>query len=156
MEQRINVFDVAPNALKPIYGMGAYLASSPLGRNLFELVFLRVSQINGCAFCIDMHHKKLRASGESEQRLYGLITWRETSYYNDLERAALLFAEAVTACNVPDSIYNEVKEQFSDMELVDLTVAIATINTWNRLNKAFAKPAGTYKVEEAEFLVNAN
>ena len=87
-----------------------------------------------------MHYKKLRTYGESEQRLYGLITWREARYYNDKERAALAFAEAVTDCNVPDAIYNEAKNQFSDVEVVDLTVAVTTINTWNRVNKAFAIP----------------
>src|SRR3954464_9615734 len=114
MEMRMNAFDIAPDALKPVYGTGAYLAKSTLGKNLIELLFLRVSQINGCAFCIDMHYKKLRATGESEQRLYGLITWKETSYYNDREKAALSFAEAVTYCNVPDAIYNETKKHFSD------------------------------------------
>lgn len=148
MEQRIDVYDKAPDALKPLYGFGLYLGNSPIGKNLIELVFLRVSQINGCAFCIDMHHKKLRAAGESEQRLYGLITWRETAYYNDREKAALAIAEAVTDCNVPDSIYNEAKKQFSDVEMIDLTIAITTINTWNRINKAFARPAGSYKVEQ--------
>lgn len=150
MEQRMNIMDKAPNALKPIYDISAYLANSPIGKKLFELIFLRVSQINGCAFCIDMHYKKLRAYGESEQRLYGLITWRETAYYNEREQAALAFAEAVTACNVPDSIYDESKKQFSDLEMVDLTIGITTINTWNRINKAFAIPGGNYKVEASD------
>ena len=150
MERRINIFDTALNALKPLYATGGYLAGSPLGRNLVELLFLRVSQINGCGFCIDMHYKKLRATGESEQRLYGLITWREASYYNDREKAALAFAEAVTDCNVPDKIYNEAKNQFSDVEVIDLTIATTTINTWNRINNAFARPAGNYDVEEPD------
>ena len=137
----MNVIEKAPGALKPLYGIGVYLSNSPIGKGLIELIFLRVFQINGCAFCIDMHHKKLRAYGESEQRLYGLITWREATYYNARERAALAFAEAVTDCNVPDVIYNEAKNQFSDMEVVDLTIAVTTINTWNRVNKAFAIPA---------------
>ena len=141
MEQRMNVIEKAPDALKPLYGTGAYLSNSPVGKRLIELIFLRVSQMNGCAFCIDMHHKKLRAYGESERRLYGLITWREATYYNDRERAALAFAEAVTDCNVPDAIYDEAKSRFSDTEMVDLTIAATTINTWNRINKAFAVPA---------------
>ena len=140
MDQRMNVIEKALGALKPLYGIGTYLSNSPIGKRLIELIFLRVSQINGCAFCIDMHYKKLRTYGESEQRLYGLITWREARYYNDKERAALAFAEAVTDCNVPDAIYNEAKNQFSDVEVVDLTVAVTTINTWNRVNKAFAIP----------------
>lgn len=141
MEQRMNVIEKAPDALKPLYGTGVYLSNSPIGKSLIELIFLRISQMNGCAFCIDMHHKKLRAYGESERRLYGLITWREATYYNDRERAALAFAEAVTDCNMPDVIYNEAKRRFSDTEMVDLTIAATTINTWNRINKAFAVPA---------------
>ncbi len=141
MEQRMNVIEKAPGALKPLYGTGIYLSNSPIGKSLIELIFLRISQMNGCAFCIDMHHRKLRAYGESERRLYGLITWREATYYNDRERAALAFAEAVTDCNVPDAIYNEAKSRFSDTEMVDLTIAATTINTWNRINKAFAIPA---------------
>ncbi len=126
--------------------MGGYLKKSPVEQNLLELVYFRVSQINGCAYCLDMHSKDLRAKGETEQRLYGLTAWHETSYYTDRERAALAWAEAVTKCQVPDAVYNEVKNQFSEEELIDLTFAVNNINTWNRLNLAFPNEPGTYKV----------
>ncbi|WP_221392749.1 carboxymuconolactone decarboxylase family protein [Dyadobacter sp. NIV53] len=146
MEQRINVQEKGQNALKMLFGMGGYLKKSPVEQNLLELVYFRVSQINGCAYCLDMHSKDLRAKGETEQRLYGLTAWHETSYYTDRERAALAWAEAVTKCQVPDAVYNEVKNQFSEEELIDLTFAVNNINTWNRLNLAFPNEPGTYKV----------
>jgi len=146
MEQRINVHEKGQNALKSLYSMGGYLKKSQLESNLLELVYFRVSQINGCAYCLDMHSKDARAAGESEQRLYGLSAWHETPYYSDRERAAFAWAEAVTKCNVPEAVYIQAKEQFSDEELIDLTFAVATINTWNRLNLAFPNEPGTYKV----------
>jgi AhpD family alkylhydroperoxidase len=149
MEQRIT-YDKAENALKPLNLIGAYLRKSPIERNLIELIYVRVSQINGCAFCVDMHYKEARAKGESEQRLYGLITWRATTYYSDREKAALALAEAVTGCNVPDTVYNEVKKYFSDEEIIDLTLAVTTINTWNRINTTFVKPAGAYQLGQFE------
>jgi len=146
MEHRINVHEKGQHAMKALYGIGVYLKKSPVERQLLELVFFRVSQINNCAYCLDMHYKDARSEGETEQRLYGLSSWRETSYYTERERAALEWAEAVTICKVPDAIYNEAKEQFNEQELIDLTLAITTINTWNRINLAFPNEPGTYKV----------
>jgi len=123
MKQRLNVREKGQEALGTLYGIGAYMKDSPVGRQLRELVNFRVSQINACAFCLDMHYKDARANGETEQRLYGLSVWREAPYYTNRERAALAWAEAVTKCDVPDDIYDEAKEYFSDEELVDLTLA---------------------------------
>lgn len=146
MEQRINFQEKGQGALKTLFHTGAYLRKSLIEEKLQELVFFRVSQINGCAYCLDMHSKDLRAHGETEQRLYALNAWRETAFYTDRERAALAWAEAVTAAKVPDEVYSRVKTQFTDEELVDLTLAVSTINTWNRFNIAFPNPAavGTY------------
>ena len=146
MEKRINVFAKGMGALKPLFDMGNHSKESSLGTELIELVHVRVSQINQCAYCLDMHTKEARAKGETEQRLYGLSAWRETPYYTDRERAALAWAEAVTAAHVPDEIYNKVKDYFSEIELIDLTLAVTAINTWNRVNLAFPSVAGTYKV----------
>jgi AhpD family alkylhydroperoxidase len=148
MEERINYQAKGQNALKTLYHTGAYLKKSPIEEKLFELVYFRVSQINGCAYCLDMHSKDALAHGESEQRLFGVSAWRETPFFTDRERAALAWAEAVTACKVPDETYTRVKEHFTDEELIDLTLAISTINTWNRFNIAFPAPAavGTYRV----------
>ena len=146
MEQRLNVHEKGQNALKTLFGIGAYLKKSPVEISLIELVLFRVSQINGCAYCLDMHSKDARANGETEQRLYGLSAWRETPYYTDRERAGLAWAEAVTKCDVPDTTYSRVKEHFTDEELIDLTLAVTTINTWNRINIAFPNTPGTYQV----------
>jgi AhpD family alkylhydroperoxidase len=146
MEKRISIWEKGQNALKPLFGMGAYLAKSSLEHALLELVNLRVSQINKCAYCLDMHYKDARAKGETEQRLYGLSAWEESPYYTERERAAFAWAEAVTACHVTDEVYSIAKAQFSDEELIDLTMAITTINTWNRINLSFPNVAGTYQV----------
>jgi AhpD family alkylhydroperoxidase len=148
MEQRINFQAKGQNALKTLFNIGAYLKKSPVEEKLLQLVYFRVSQINGCAYCLDMHGKDARALGETEQRLYGLSAWRETPFYTDRERAALAWAEAVNGCHVPDETFTRVKEHFSDEELIDLTLAISTINTWNRFNIAFTTPeaVGTYRV----------
>ncbi|MBE9463475.1 carboxymuconolactone decarboxylase family protein [Dyadobacter subterraneus] len=146
MEPRINLHEKGQNALKTLYAIGGYLKKSPLEKNLIELVLFRVSQINSCAYCLDMHSKDARAKGETEQRLYGLSAWRETPYYSERERAALGWAEAVTKVVVPDEVYNETKKHFTDEEMIDLTFAITTINTWNRLNIAFPNAVGTYQV----------
>jgi len=146
MEQRINVHEKGQNALKTLYGIGSYLKKSSVEAPLRELVYFRVSQINGCAYCLDMHYKDARAQGETEQRLYGLSAWREAPYYTERERAAFAWAEAVTKCDVSDAIYSEAKKQFSDEELIDLTLAVTGINTWNRINLAFPNLPGTYKV----------
>jgi AhpD family alkylhydroperoxidase len=146
MEKRLNVHAKGGNALKPLYGITGYLKKSTVEDSILELVFFRVSQINNCAYCLDMHSKDARAAGETEQRLYGISAWRETPYYTEREMAALGWAEAVTACNVPDSVYRAVLTQFSEEEVIDLTLAITTINTWNRINLAFPNEPGTYKV----------
>lgn len=132
--------------MKPLFGLAGYLKKTTLEHPLIELIDFRVSQINQCAYCLDMHSKELRAMGETEQRLYGLSAWRETPYYTDRERAALAWAEAVTAVHVTDAVYNEAIAQFSDEELIDLTIAVTSINTWNRINIAFPGGVGTYRV----------
>jgi AhpD family alkylhydroperoxidase len=144
MEKRVNVHQKGQAALKAIYGLATYLAKSPVEHSLLNLLYFRVSQINGCAFCLDMHSKDLRAEGETEQRIYLLNAWRETPFYSDRERAALAWAEAVTKAHVPDEIYAEAAAQFSEQELIDLTMAVITINSYNRINLAFPAKVGTY------------
>jgi AhpD family alkylhydroperoxidase len=149
MEQRINAYEKGFNAIKPLFGLAAYLAKSSIEQSLLGLIDFRVSQINGCAYCLDMHSKDLRAIGESEQRLYMLDAWREAPLYTERERAALAWAEAVTKItegHVPDEIYKEACKQFSDEELIDLTMAVIAINSNNRINIAFRTPAGSYEV----------
>ena len=146
MDQRLSLHQKGQNALKTVFATGSYLKKTSLELSLRELVDFRVSQINGCAYCLDMHSKDARAHGETEQRLYGLSAWRETPYYTDRERAALAWAEAVTACHVPDEVYNEAIQQFSEEELIDLTLAVSNINTWNRFNLAFPTTPGGYRV----------
>lgn len=148
MEQRINFFEKGQNAMQAIYSLSTYLAKSPVEEPLLNLIYFRVSQINGCAFCLDMHSKDMRARGESEQRLYVLDAWREAPFYTERERAALAWAEAVTKIsggNVPDDVYAEARKQFTDEELIDLTVAVIAINSYNRINIAFRPLVGTYK-----------
>lgn len=148
MKQRINAFDKGQNAIKAMYGLGIYLAKSPIEQPLLNLIYFRVSQINGCAYCLDMHSKDLRVKGETEQRLYMLSAWREAPMYSDRERAALAWAEAVTKIpggQVPDDVYEEAKQQFSEAELIDLTIATITINGYNRINIAFCTEAGGYQ-----------
>ncbi|MDO9376406.1 MAG: carboxymuconolactone decarboxylase family protein [Ferruginibacter sp.] len=146
MEQRLNVHAKGQNALKTLFGIGGYLKKSPLEPSLLELVNFRVSQMNSCAYCLDMHYKDARAKGETEQRLYGLSAWRETNFYSDREKAAFGWAEAVTKAEVPDNVYATAKQQFTDDELIDLTLAVTTINVWNRLNLAFPSEPGSYRV----------
>ena len=148
MKPRIEYRKVAPGAMEAMSGLERYVASSDLERSLLELVKLRASQINGCAYCIDMHTKDARARGESEQRLYALSAWRETPFYSERERAALAWTEAVTLVadgQVPDEVYEQVRQQFSEKELVDLTLAVVAINGWNRLAISFRTVPGTYQ-----------
>ena len=145
MEPRINAFEKGGNAMKALNGFGVYLAKSAVEKALLDLVCFRVSQINGCAYCLDMHSKDLRAEGETEQRLYGLDAWRDAPYYTERERAALAWAEAVTACHVPDEVYDEARAQFSEGELIDVTLCVIAINSYNRINIAFRTTAGTYQ-----------
>ena len=156
MGQRINFYEKGYNATKPLFAAGAYLAKSPVERSLLDLINYRVSQINGCAYCLDMHSKDLRAAGETEQRLFVLDAWREAPFYTDRERAALAWAEAVTRVtegHVPDEVYDEARKQFSEAELIDLTLGVLTINNFNRINIAFRTPAGTYEVGQHAALV---
>jgi AhpD family alkylhydroperoxidase len=147
MKSRLNLFEKGQGALKTLFGVGAYLNKTSLEIELRELVNFRVSQINKCAYCLDMHYKDARSRGETEQRLYGLAAWEESPYYTKRERAALAWAEAVTRCEVSDEVYAQVKEAFTEEELVDLTLAITTINTWDRMNISFPQNnVGTYQV----------
>ena len=147
MDTRINIHEKGQGALKSLFGIGAYLKKSPVETALLDLVYFRVSQINKCAYCLDMHYKDARANGETEQRLYGLSAWEESPYYTERERAALAWAEAVTAAIIiPDTLHAEVRKHFTDEEVIDLTLAITTINTWNRINHVFANEPGTYRV----------
>lgn len=148
MQQRLNYLEIAPGVAKAMFGLGAYLAQSGLERSLLHLLEFRVSQINGCAYCLDMHSKDLRPEGETEQRLYVLEAWRESPFYSARERAALAWAEAVTLVtdgHVPDEVYTQARGQFSDQELVNLTLAVVAINGWNRLNIAFRATPGSYQ-----------
>jgi AhpD family alkylhydroperoxidase len=147
MKPRLTHWSVAPGGFKAMSSLEAYLRDSGLEKGLLHMVKLRASQINGCAYCIDMHWKDARAAGESEQRLYGLDAWREAPYYTDRERAALAWTEALTTLaegHVPDSVYAPMLEHFSERELVDLSWAVAAINAWNRISIAFRTEAGTY------------
>lgn len=146
MKTRINFLEKS-GALKAMYGLGTYLHKSSIEQPLLHLVSFRVSQINGCAYCLDMHSKDLRAVGETEQRLYTINTWRETPFFTERERAALAYTEALTKienAELSDEIYDEALRFFSEDELVDLTISIITINSWNRINIAFRPLAGTY------------
>jgi AhpD family alkylhydroperoxidase len=148
MEPRLNYLKVAPDGYKAMLGLEMYLHKCGLEEPLLHLIKLRTSQINGCAFCLDMHWKDLRAIGESEQRLYSLDAWRECPYYTERERAALAWTEAVTLVtvgHVADSVYEEVRPHFTEKELSDLTLAIGTINAWNRLAIAGRTVPGTYQ-----------
>jgi AhpD family alkylhydroperoxidase len=148
MEQRINAREKAHGALKAMLGLSEYLSKSSIEKNLLQLIEYRVSQINGCAYCLDMHSKDLRHGGETEQRIYMIAAWRETSLYSARERAALAWAESITLLgegHVPDAVYEEVRKEFSEEELIDLTLAAATINSWNRINIALRTEAGGYQ-----------
>jgi AhpD family alkylhydroperoxidase len=149
MQSRLDAGKVAPAAYDAMLALEGYVRkSSRLELSLLELVRMRASQINGCAYCLDMHSKDARANGESEQRLYALDAWRETPFFTERERAALAWTEAVTLVNqghVPDSVYQEARQRFSEEELVNLTLAIATINAWNRLAISFRAVPGEYQ-----------
>jgi AhpD family alkylhydroperoxidase len=140
MKPRLNPYQVAPDTIKALSALETQVQASGLERSLIELVKTRASQINGCAFCINMHTEDARKHGESEQRLYLLNAWRESPVYTDRERAALAWTEAVTLISqthAPDDIYDEVRAQFSEAETVNLTMLIATINAWNRVAISF-------------------
>lgn len=147
MEQRLNYSALGPEPLKTMYAMGKYLAQCGLDHGLMELVKIRASQLNGCAFCLDMHTQDARALGETERRIYALSAWRETPFFSDRERAALAWTEAVTRIEsgISDALYAETRKHFDEKELVDLTWAITTINAWNRVAISFRSVPGTYK-----------
>lgn len=148
MQPRIDYSKFALEAQKSMFGLEKYLATCGLDHKLLHLLKLRASQINGCAFCIDMHSKDARALGETEQRLYSLDAWRETPFYAERERAALSWIEAVTLVSethAPDDVYEEVKKHFTEKEIVDLTILAATINMWNRLAIATRAVPGHYQ-----------
>jgi AhpD family alkylhydroperoxidase len=148
MQARINYVKVAPGAYKAMSGLEEYVDASGLEAQLLHLIKMRASQINGCAYCIDMHSKDLRAIGETEQRIYSLDAWRECPYYTDRERAALGWTEAVTLItngHVSDQVYEEVRPHFTEKELADLTLAVAAINAWNRLAIAGRAVPGAYQ-----------
>jgi len=148
MEDRLKYFQVAPEAVKAMREVEAYVRRSGLEKSLLELVKMRASQINGCAYCLDMHSKDARAAGETEQRLYCLNAWEEAPFYSERERAALGWTEAVTLVSethVPEEVYRHALAHFSEKELVDLTMAVVAINGWNRLAISFRSEAGTYQ-----------
>ena len=148
MKPRINFMQVSGRALQSLLNVNAVIEEAGFDEKLLHLIELRASQINGCAYCIDMHSKDARAAGDTEQRLYGLNAWREAPYYTDRERAALEWTEAVTlvsSTGVPDSAYEAVRTQFSEKEIAFLTLAVSMINTWNRLNVALRTVPGDYK-----------
>jgi AhpD family alkylhydroperoxidase len=144
----MNAVKVAPGAYQAMLALENYVRKSSLEQSLLELVRMRASQINGCAYCLDMHSKDARANGETEQRLYTLDAWRETPFFTERERAALAWTEAVTLVSkdhVPDNVYEEIRRHFSEEELANLTLAIVTINGWNRLSIAFRAVPGEYQ-----------
>jgi AhpD family alkylhydroperoxidase len=148
MKARFNYAKAAPGVYEAMEALEKYAGSCGLEESLLHLVRLRASQINGCAYCLDMHWKDLRAIGEAEQRLYSLDAWRECPYYTERERAALAWAEAVTLvadAHVPEVVYEEARRHLSEKELADLTLAVVAINGWNRLSIAARVVPGTYQ-----------
>ena len=141
-------FAPAGDAVKPLFALVKYLQTSSIERPLIELVLMRASQLNGCAYCLDMHSKDARAAGETEQRLYVLQAWREAPFYSDRERAALAWCEAVTrldAHGVSDEVFEMARAQFSEKELGDLNMAVILINAWNRIAIPFQSMPGSYQ-----------
>jgi AhpD family alkylhydroperoxidase len=149
MTARLDFRKASPKGNAAMFALHDFVRTCGIDHALLELVKLRASQINGCAHCMDMHTKELRADGESEQRLYLLSAWRESPFYSDRERAALAWTEAVTLVaesHVPDEVYEEARKQFSEEELANLTMALVAINGANRLNVAFRTVPGSYQV----------
>jgi AhpD family alkylhydroperoxidase len=148
MSARIEYDKVSPGAFRAMFGLERYVRDCGLEPALLELVKMRTSQINGCAYCLDMHSKDARAAGETEQRLYVLNAWREAPFYTERERAALEWTEALTLISendVPDEIYNAVRQHFTEEELVNLSLAVVAINGWNRLAISFRSEPGVYQ-----------
>ena len=152
MQPRFDMMKSDPEAYRAMAGMERYLHQTSLEQPLIHLVKLYASDLNHCAYCIDMHWKDLRALGETEQRLYGLPAWKESPYYSDRERAALAWTEALTLLTdgfVPDEVYETVRPHFSDRELTELSMAVVTINAWNRLAISARTTAGAYQPRHA-------
>jgi len=153
MKSRIDIRKyLSSDATQALINVGKAIDASSVERSLLELVKVRTSQVNGCAYCIDMHTKDARALGENEQRLYALNAWRETPFFSDRERAALEWTEAiarVAESHVPDEVYDRVRVHFEESELVTLTFAAAATNAWNRLVTSFRVPVGTYQPQTA-------
>ena len=153
MQPRLDYSAASPRAMKAMGTMDSFSTNCGLEASLLELIKTRASQINCCAYCVDMHTKDARVRGETEQRLYGLSVWRETPYYTERERAALALTEAVTLIankHVSDEIYDQARQHFNDEELVNLMLNIVTINAWNRFCITFQETAGTYEPRQAE------
>lgn len=149
MEPRADITKASPDAYKAMAQLEGVVRRSGIDRKLLELIKIRASQLNGCAYCIDMHTKDARHIGETEQRIYALDAWRETPFYTDQERAALAWTEALTNIQVghaPDAVYHELARYFNEAEQLNLTLAITTINAWNRIAIAFRSVPGTYQV----------
>ena len=147
MTQRIDYMKVSPTAAKAMFGLQAAVDHSGLEHSLVELLKMRASQINGCAYCVDMHFKDAKAQGETDERLYLLNAWREAPFYSDRERAALLWCETLTLVaerGAPDEVFEEVRKEFTDEEIANLTLAIVTINSWNRIMIGFRSEVGNY------------
>lgn len=152
MQPRIDIRKYAQEAQQAMFALEKYLAACGLDHKLLHLLKMRASQINGCAYCIDMHSIDARSLGETEQRLYALNAWRETPFFTDRERAALAWTEALTLVSrdhVPDSVYEEVRKCFSEKEIVDLTVLAATINMWNRIAISTRSVPGQYRAAKS-------
>jgi AhpD family alkylhydroperoxidase len=148
MKPRLNSAAVSPSAYRAMLGLEKFIHESSIEPKLVHLLKMRASQINGCAYCLDMHSKDARSLGETEQRLYGLDAWREAPYYTDREQAGLEWTEAltlVTEGHVPDDVYERARAQFSEKELVELSMIAVAINGWNRLAIAFRSEAGSYQ-----------
>ncbi|SFO57766.1 alkylhydroperoxidase AhpD family core domain-containing protein [Chitinophaga sp. YR627] len=149
MTQRISLQEMPAALMTSLGKIGAYLKTCNIDQKLLSLLYYRASQINGCACCLDIHHKESIHLGDTQVRLHGVIAWRESPYYDAKERAALAFTEALTNANqqdIDDSIFDALTEHFTPEEITELTMAIATVNTWNRLNKTFRTTPGHYKV----------
>lgn len=149
MTARIALQDLPKDLMTGLFKTGAFLKSSDIDERLLDLVYYRASQINGCAMCLDMHFKEAIHHGETHQRLHGVIAWRETPYFDEKECAALAFTEALTNANqqdISDELFENLEQHFTKAQIATLTLAIATINSWNRLNKAFRTVPGHYQV----------
>lgn len=158
MQARIDYVKAAPGVFQAMNALEKYVDSSELDKQLLHLIKMRASQINGCACCLDMHSKDLRAGGETEQRIYSLDAWRECPYYTDRERAALAWTEAITLVasgHVPDEVYEDVRPHFSEKELADLTLAVVAINAWNRLAISGRAVPGAYQPAKHQELKRA-